>query len=181
MLQKTVMSGIGGQGILFSGLCLAWTAMFEGREVTYLPSYGAEMRGGVTSCTVAISDEEIASPVASSPDYLVIMDNESLMRLQSMAASGGEIYVNTSIVTGRPGRTDVEIVEIPATEIARGCTGEQYANMVMLGALVCRTRQVRLETMIERMEEILGKAKARFKDTNIEALKAGYDYLSKEL
>ncbi|HPP80936.1 MAG TPA: 2-oxoacid:acceptor oxidoreductase family protein, partial [Deltaproteobacteria bacterium] len=129
MLQKTVMSGIGGQGILFSGLCLAWTAMFEGREVTYLPSYGAEMRGGVTSCTVAISDEEIASPVASSPDYLVIMDNESLMRLQSMAASGGEIYVNTSIVTGRPGRTDVEIVEIPATEIAREHIGRPVTNL----------------------------------------------------
>jgi 2-oxoglutarate ferredoxin oxidoreductase subunit gamma len=83
MLQKTIMSGIGGQGVLFSGLCLGWAAMFEGREVTYLPSYGAEMRGGVTSCTVCISDEEIASPVASSPDYLVIMDNESLIRLQS--------------------------------------------------------------------------------------------------
>ncbi len=70
MLQKTVMSGIGGQGILFSGQCFAWAAMLEGHYVTYLPSYGAEMRGGITSCTIAISDEEIASPVASSPDYL---------------------------------------------------------------------------------------------------------------
>ncbi len=180
MLQKTVMSGIGGQGILFSGLCLAWTAMFEGREVTYLPSYGAEMRGGVASCTVAISDEEIASPVASSPDYLVIMDNESLVRLQNLAASGGEIYINTSIVTDRPGRSDIELVEVPATEMARASIGEQYANMVMLGAFVKRSRQVRLETMIERMDEILGPAKAKFKDMNIEALKVGYDYLGKE-
>lgn len=180
MLQKTVMSGIGGQGILFSGLCLAWTAMFEGREVTYLPSYGAEMRGGIASCTIAISDEEIASPVASSPDYLVIMDNESLIRLQNMAASGGEIYINTSIVTGRPGRSDIELVEIPATELAGSSVGEQYANMVMLGAFVKRSRQVRIETMVERMEQILGPAKARFKDKNIEALKVGYDYLIRE-
>jgi 2-oxoglutarate ferredoxin oxidoreductase subunit gamma len=180
MLQKTIMSGIGGQGVLFSGLCLGWAAMFEGREVTYLPSYGAEMRGGVTSCTVCISDEEIASPVASSPDYLVIMDNESLIRLQSMAASGGEIFINTSIVTDRPGRSDVELVEIPANDLAKASVGEQYANMVMLGAFVQRTRQVRLETMVERMGDILGKSKARFKDTNVEALKVGYDFLLKE-
>lgn len=180
MLQKTIMSGIGGQGVLFSGLCLAWTAMLEGHQVTYLPSYGAEMRGGVTSCTVAISDEEIASPVASSPDYLVIMDNESLQRLQNMAASGGEIFVNTSIVTDRPGRGDVELVEIPVTELARSTVGEQYANMVMLGAFVNRTRQVRFSTMVENMDIILGKGKAKFKDKNIEALRVGYEFFAKE-
>jgi 2-oxoglutarate ferredoxin oxidoreductase subunit gamma len=180
MLQKTIMSGIGGQGVLFSGLCLAWTAMLEGHQVTYLPSYGAEMRGGVTSCTVAISDEEIASPVASSPDYLVIMDNESLQRLQNMAASGGEIFVNTSIVTNRPGRGDVELVEIPVTELARSTVGEQYANMVMLGAFVNRTRQVRFSTMVENMDIILGKGKAKFKDKNIEALRVGYEFFAKE-
>ena len=157
MLQKTIMSGIGGQGILFSGLCLAWTAMLEGHHVTYLPSYGAEMRGGVASCTIAISDEEIASPVASSPDYLVVMDNESLLRLQNQSASGGEIFINSSIVTDRPGRGDVELVEIPVNELAISTVGEQYANMVMLGAFVNRTHQVKFSTMIDKMDIILGK------------------------
>ncbi|MGD0819129.1 MAG: 2-oxoacid:acceptor oxidoreductase family protein [Desulfomonilia bacterium] len=180
MLQKTIMSGIGGQGILFSGLCLAWTAMLEGHHVTYLPSYGAEMRGGVASCTIAISDEEIASPVASSPDYLVVMDNESLLRLQNQSASGGEIFINSSIVTDRPGRGDVELVEIPVNELAISTVGEQYANMVMLGAFVNRTHQVKFSTMIDKMDIILGKSKVKFKDKNIEALKVGYEYFQKE-
>jgi 2-oxoglutarate ferredoxin oxidoreductase subunit gamma len=174
------MSGIGGQGILFSGLCLAWTAMLEGHHVTYLPSYGAEMRGGVASCTIAISDEEIASPVASSPDYLVVMDNESLLRLQNQSASGGEIFINSSIVTDRPGRGDVELVEIPVNELAISTVGEQYANMVMLGAFVNRTHQVKFSTMIDKMDIILGKSKVKFKDKNIEALKVGYEYFQKE-
>jgi 2-oxoglutarate ferredoxin oxidoreductase subunit gamma len=180
MLQKTIMSGIGGQGILFSGLCLAWAAMLEDHHVTYLPSYGAEMRGGVTSCTIAISDEEIASPVASSPDYLVVMDNESLLRLQNQSASGGEIFINTSIVNDRPVRSDIEIVEIPVNALAKARVGEQYANMVMLGAFVGWTHQVKLSTIIDNMDLMLGKAKAKFKDKNIEALKIGYEYFQKE-
>jgi 2-oxoglutarate ferredoxin oxidoreductase subunit gamma len=176
MLQKTIMSGIGGQGILFSGLCLAWTAMLEDHYVTYLPSYGAEMRGGIASCTIAISDEEIASPVASSPDYLVIMDNESLLRLQNQGASGGEILINSSIVTDRPDRGDIELVEIPINDLARSTVGEQYGNMIMLGAFVKRTPQVKFSTMIDKMDIILGKSKIKFKDKNIEALKVGYEY-----
>lgn len=180
MLQKTIMSGIGGQGILFSGQCFAWAAMLEGQHVTYLPAYGAEMRGGVTSCTVAISDEEIASPVASSPDYLVVMDNLSLERLQNQSASGGEIFINTSIVTHRPVRGDIEVVEIPVNDLAKASVGERYANMVMLGAFVTKTHQVKLSTIIDNMEKMLGKSKARFKDKNIEALSVGCDFFSKE-
>jgi 2-oxoglutarate ferredoxin oxidoreductase subunit gamma len=180
MLQKTIMSGIGGQGVLFSGLCLAWGALLEGHNVTYLPSYGAEMRGGITSCTVAISDEEIASPVASSPDYLVVMDNESLMRLQNQSASGGEVFINTSIVASRPVRSDLEVVEIPVNDLAIATVGEQYANMIMLGAFVYRTRQVKLATLVDNMDLILGKGKAKFKDKNIEALNIGYGFFQKE-
>ncbi len=180
MLQKTIMSGIGGQGILFSGLCLAWGALLEDRNVTYLPSYGAEMRGGIASCTVAISDEEIASPVASSPDYLVVMDNQSLMRLQNQSSSGGEVFINTSIVTGRPVRADIEVVEIPVNELAKATVGEQYGNMVMLGAFVYKTHQIKIATLVENMDIMLGKGKARFKDKNIEALNIGYGFFQKE-
>jgi len=180
MLQKTIMSGIGGQGILFSGLSFAWAAMLEGHEVTYLPSYGAEMRGGIASCTIAISDEEIASPVASSPNYLVIMDNLSLQRLQNQTVSGGEVFINTSIVNNRPVRGDIDVVEIPVNDIAIETVGERYANMIMLGAFVNRTRQVKLSTIIDNMGEILGKGKDRFKGKNIEALQIGYDYYSRE-
>lgn len=180
MLQKTIMSGIGGQGILFSGLCFAWAAMLEDYHVTYLPSYGAEMRGGITSCTIAVSDEEIASPVASSPDYLVIMDNSSLQRLQNQTVSGGQVFINTSIVTKRPVRGDIEVVEIPVNEIAIQTVGERYANMIMLGAFVKQTNLVKLSTITDNMEEILGKGKARFKGKNVDALEIGYDFFSRE-
>ncbi|MCD6569704.1 MAG: 2-oxoacid:acceptor oxidoreductase family protein [Deltaproteobacteria bacterium] len=180
MLIKTVMSGIGGQGILFSGLCMAWAAMYEGHFVTYLPSYGAEMRGGVTSCTIAISDEEIASPIPSAPDYLVLMDNLSLARLQSQCASGGEVFINTSIVSDRPIRGDIELVEIPVTDLAESSIGVRYANMIMLGAFIGRTHLVKASTIIGNMDKILGKEKARFKDKNIEAINIGLEYTSKE-
>jgi len=178
MLQKIMMSGIGGQGILFSGICIAWAAMEEGQYVTYLPSYGAEMRGGITSCTIALSDEEIASPVASSPDYLVIMDNQSLLRLQNQTVSGGEVFINSNMVTDRPVRGDIEVLEIPVNDIAKNSVGIRYANMVMLGAFVGRTRLVKPVTILDNMAAILGKGKDRFKAANIEALKAGIDYFS---
>src|SRR4030042_6022522 len=98
MLVKAVIAGFGGQGILSMGLNLAQAAMLEGKYVTYLPSYGAEVRGGTASCTVAISDEEIASPVASSPEFVVVMNLPSLVRFQNHIQSGGVLFVNSSLV-----------------------------------------------------------------------------------
>lgn len=179
MLQKIIMSGIGGQGVLFSGICLAWAAMEEGQYVTYLPSYGAEMRGGITSCTIALSDEEIASPVASSPDYLVIMDNESLLRLQNQITPGGELLLNSNLVTDRPVRGDIEVLEVPVNDLAVQTVGIRYANMIMLGAFVGRTHLVKTASIIDNMAVILGKGKARFQDKNIEGFKVGLDFVAK--
>lgn len=179
MLQKIIMSGIGGQGILFSGICIAWAAMEEGQYVTYLPSYGAEMRGGIASCTIALSDEEIASPVASSPDYLVVMDNESLLRLQNQIMPGGELLLNSNLVTDRPARADIEVLEIPVNDLASESIGLRYANMVMLGAFVGRTHVVKSATIIDNMAAILGKGKARFQEQNIAAIKIGLDFVAK--
>jgi len=173
------MSGIGGQGILFSGICLAWAAMKEGHYVTYLPSYGAEMRGGITSCTIAISDEEIASPVASSPEYLVVMDNMSLLRLQNHLAPGGEIYINTNLVTDKPVRGDIDVVGVPVNDIAVSGVGTRYANMVMLGAFVGRTKLIKISSILDNMAEILGKGKDRFKGKNLEAIEAGVEFFQK--
>lgn len=177
MLSKTIMSGIGGQGILFSGLALSWAAMHEGSYVTYLPAYGAEMRGGITSCTVAISDEEIASPVASCPNHLVIMDNQSLLRLQDQVRPGGAILLNSSLVIDRPLRTDITLIELPVGKIAEESVGIRYANMVMLGGFIKYTGLVDARTLTENMAEILGPAKARFKDNNIAAMEAGMKML----
>ena len=180
MIKKTIMSGIGGQGILFSGICLAWAAMREGQYVTYLPSYGAEMRGGIASCTIAISnDEEIASPVSSEPDYLVIMDNQSLLRLQNQIVPGGILYLNSNMVTDRPIRSDIEFVEIPLNDISVSSVGIRFANMVMLGAFVGHTHVIKVSSIIDNMAEILGKGKERFTDKNVEAIRVGYNFFSK--
>src|SRR4030043_749868 len=118
MLIKTIFAGFGGQGVMSMGLSLAQAAMEEGKFVTYLPSYGAEVRGGTANCTVAVSDEEIAPPVASSPEFVVAMNQPSLIRFQNQIQSGGVIFTNSSLVEIEVTRGDVEVVKVPATETA---------------------------------------------------------------
>ena len=110
MMIKTIFSGFGGQGVLMMGISLAHSAMNKGYHVTYLPAYGAEMRGGTANCTVAVSDEEIASPVASEPDYLVVMNSPSLFTFQNKVTPGGTIFINSSIIDARPSRQDVKTI-----------------------------------------------------------------------
>ncbi len=134
MQIKTIFAGFGGQGVLMMGYSFAHAAMNEGFQVTYLPSYGAEVRGGTANCTVAVSNEEIASPVASQPDYLVVMNNPSLLTFQTRIAPGGGFFLNSSIIKSRPNLKDVEIWEIPASDIASDLGNPRVLNVVMMGA-----------------------------------------------
>ncbi len=118
MLFKAIFAGFGGQGVLSMGLNLAQAALLEGKSLTYLPAYGAEMRGGTANCTVAISDEEIASPVASSPDFLVAMNEPSLTRFQNQVQSGGLFFINSSLIETAVSRGDVDVIEVPANDMA---------------------------------------------------------------
>src|SRR4030042_1449360 len=118
MLIKTVFAGCGGQGVLSMGLNLAQAAMMEGKNVTYLPAYGVEVRGGTANCTVAVSDEEIASPVASAPEFLVAMNQPSVLRFQNQVESGGVLFVNSTLVEGEISRGDIEVIKVPAGDIA---------------------------------------------------------------
>src|SRR3989338_6804789 len=112
MLIKTVFAGFGGQGVLSMGLDLAQAAMAEGKNVTYLPSYGAEVRGGTANCTVTISDEEIASPVASSPEFVIAMNQPSMALFEHQLQSGGVFFLNSSIIEAEPSRGDIEILKV---------------------------------------------------------------------
>src|SRR5512135_2607844 len=116
MLIKTIFAGFGGQGVLSMGLNLTQAAMRDGKFVTYLPSYGAEVRGGTANCTVSIGDEEIASPVASEPDFVVSLNQPSFLKFQSTLQTGGLILVNASLVNVTAARCDIEVVEVPANE-----------------------------------------------------------------
>lgn len=174
MLIKTIFAGFGGQGVLSMGLNLAQAAMAEGKNVTYWPSYGVEVRGGTANCTVAISDEEIASPVASSPDFVVAMNQPSVVRFQNKVHSGGVLLLNSSLVEIEVSRGDVEIVAVPASVIAEDLGSPRSANMVMLGALTKKGNLVQLSTLIEELKSTL-KNKEKLIEINTKALTAGYD------
>jgi 2-oxoglutarate ferredoxin oxidoreductase subunit gamma len=174
MLIKTIFAGFGGQGVLSMGLNLAQAAMVEGKHVTYLPSYGAEVRGGTANCTVAVSDEDIASPVASSPEFIVVMNKPSLFRFQNLLESAGVLFINSSLIDAETTRGDIEVIRVPANTIAEELGSLKAANMVMLGAFIKKSNLVSLETVIEELKNVLGKKKSLL-EINTKALKTGYD------
>jgi 2-oxoglutarate ferredoxin oxidoreductase subunit gamma len=178
-MKKTVFAGFGGQGVLMMGYTLALAAMDDGKEITYLPAYGAEMRGGTANCTVAISDEEIFSPVASSPDYAVIMNNPSLIKYESMVRSGGTIFINSSLVTKTIGRDDISVVEIPASDIAKKLKNERITNMIMLGAFVAHTQLTSPDSIMNALSDATKGKKSGLMKLNRKGLDAGAEYVSK--
>jgi 2-oxoglutarate ferredoxin oxidoreductase subunit gamma len=179
MTKKTVFSGFGGQGVLMMGYVLAVSAMRDGKEVTYLPSYGAEVRGGTANCTVVVSDEEIFSPVASSPDYAVIMNKPSLVKYEGMIKQGGTIILNSSLVDTVPPRNDLEIVKVPANDIAKKLGSERTINMIMLGAFVTKTKITSLDSIMNGLTEIVKGKKASVMKLNRKGLDMGAEYASK--
>lgn len=176
MIIKTIFSGFGGQGVLMMGLSLAHSAMNNGYHVTYLPAYGAEVRGGTANCTVAIADEEIASPVASEPDYLVAMNSPSLFTFQNKLTSGGTIFLNSSIVEERPNRLDIKVCAVPCGDIAQELGNTRVANIIMMGTFIKKTTIVPAEMYLKNLESIMGSKKKAAAEVNRKAFSAGFDY-----
>ena len=174
MLIKTVFAGFGGQGVLSMGLNLAQAAMLEGKYVTYLPAYGAEVRGGTANCTISVSDEEIASPVASSPTFVVAMNQPSMVRFQNQIQSGGIFFLNSTLIKVPLNRGDIEIVNVPANAVAEKMGNVKSANMVMLGAFMKKSNIVSLKSLIEGLSVAL-KGNQKLITINKDALAAGYE------
>lgn len=177
MVIKTIFSGFGGQGVIMMGYLLATAGMNEEKNVTCLPAYGAEVRGGTANCTVVISTEEIASPVASEPEYAVLMNTPSLLRFQNQVQSGGMIFLNSSMIDSRPVREDLEILEIPANDLATQLQEDRVSNMVMLGAFIKKTGLVSFETMARVLKDTFANRSPTLVNLNRSALLSGYDYL----
>jgi 2-oxoglutarate ferredoxin oxidoreductase subunit gamma len=177
MLIRTIFSGFGGQGVLSMGYTIANAAMIEGRYVTYLPSYGVEVRGGTANCTVVVSDEEVASPVASEPEFVVAMNQPSFVRFQSILPAGGLICVNSSMVDTSSARGDIEVVAIPTSELAEQLGTVKVANMVMLGALIRVSNIVSFELLLKNLSEVLGEGKSKLTKLNRSALERGFGYV----
>ncbi|HPD56159.1 MAG TPA: 2-oxoacid:acceptor oxidoreductase family protein [Smithellaceae bacterium] len=177
MATKAIFSGFGGQGVLMMGYSLAHSAMNKGYHVTFLPSYGAEVRGGTANCTVAIAEEEIASPVASEPDYLVAMNSPSLFTFQNKITAGGVIFLNSSIIKDHPNRPDVDICSVPCSELAEEMGNSRVANIIMMGAFIKKTGIVTAEIYLKSLESILGSRKKSAAEINRRAFSTGFDYL----
>jgi 2-oxoglutarate ferredoxin oxidoreductase subunit gamma len=177
MFIKTIFSGFGGQGVIMMGYLLAIAGMHEEKNVTCLPSYGAEVRGGTANCTVVISTQEIASPVASEPEFAVLMNNPSLFRFQNQVQSGGTIFLNSSMIESRPVRGDLEVYEIPVNDLAKKFPANKVGNMIMLGAFIKKSGLVSFETMTRTLKDTFGNRNPLILKYNKAALLLGYDYL----
>ena len=170
MKLKMFFAGSGGQGTLAIGQMIAKAAMQEGKEVTWLPSYGPEMRGGTANCTVVASDKPISCPLIHEADMLVVMNLPSLLKFESMVTPGGLLIMNSSLIAEEPTRTDIRVIKIPANDIAVELGSEKAANMIVLGAILKETGVVSYETVQTELEHMFSGRKAKFLPMNIKAL-----------
>jgi 2-oxoglutarate ferredoxin oxidoreductase subunit gamma len=176
MEKSFVFAGFGGQGVILAGKLLAQAGVDHGLQVTWLPSYGPEMRGGTANCTVVLSDEPIGSPVVDNPTALVAMNLPSLDRFEKTVAEGGTILINSSLITRPTERSDVRVLNVPANDIAVSLGNPRAANMVALGAIVKATGIISLELMKSTMAKVLShKDSAKLIGVNEQALEAGYN------
>ncbi len=178
MLEQCIFAGFGGQGTLLIGKFLACAGLIEGKEVTWLPSYGPEMRGGTANCSVVVSDKPIAAPVVTAPSAVIAMNLPSLLKFEHTIKPGGVLIINSSLTDAKCSRDDLRVAYVPATEIAEQVGNPKGANVVILGAyLAMEPNIVKIDTVIEAMKEELGPRKMKFLDGNIKALHAGIEYV----
>jgi len=173
MLEQNLFAGFGGQGVLLMGQILAYAGMFAGKQVSWLPSYGPEMRGGTANCHVILSDEPIGSPVVSSASAVVAMNRPSLDKFEDTVRAGGRLFINSSIIDRKARRGDVETLYVPCNTLAEELGNARVANMVMLGAYIGRTGCVDTEYVLRALREKLGERKAEFLEINRQALQKG--------
>jgi 2-oxoglutarate ferredoxin oxidoreductase subunit gamma len=173
MQTEIIISGFGGQGALFAGQLLAYAAMDEGHHVTWIPSYGPEMRGGTAHCTVIISDDEIGSPLVRHPAAVIAMNLPSLDKYEPLVAPGGVLVVNNSLVTRHPARTDIRVVEVPANALAEELGSNRLANLVLTGALLAATGALPLEAVERALAAHLPERHRSLLEANYQALRRG--------
>ena len=174
--KSYLIAGFGGQGILFTGKLLAYKGLTDGQNVSWLPSYGPEMRGGTASCGVIISDSQVGSPIVSKPDILIAMNLPSLDKYEDAVKAGGIIISDSSLISRKVERADVKAFYIPATQMANEAGMSSLANMIMMGKLIRETAIIDFDGVEQTME---GLVSARHKDMlalNIKALRMGYEY-----
>jgi 2-oxoglutarate ferredoxin oxidoreductase subunit gamma len=177
--ERIIVAGFGGQGVLMIGKLLAHAGMMEGRQVTWLPSYGPEMRGGTANCNVIISDSVIGAPIVTEATCLIAMNLPSLDRFESSVQPDGWLLLNRSLIPRTPARHDVRVLAIPVNEIALQQGSPRVANVVMLGACLALLHPVSKAPVIAAIEDVLGPGKQHLLAINLKALEAGIAFVSK--
>lgn len=173
MKEEIIIAGFGGQGVMSIGKMLAYAGMKEDKEVSWMPSYGPEMRGGTAHCTVKIYSEKIPSPFSSKPDTIIVMNLPSLEKFEPMVKKGGTIFMNSSLINEEPNREDLEVIKIPANKIANSLGNNQIANMVMLGAYLAKKRIIKINTVKESLASVFPERRHDLIPVNRKALDKG--------
>ncbi|MBS7526026.1 2-oxoacid:acceptor oxidoreductase family protein [Fusibacter paucivorans] len=172
--EKVICAGFGGQGVMLMGQLISYAGMIEGKEVSWLPSYGPEMRGGTANCAVMVSDKPIGSPVITdNATTAIIMNLPSLDKFETDVIADGNLLINSSLIEKKAAREDLKVYYVPANEIANDLGNLKTANMVMLGAYLELTKAVEIESVLSALKKTLGDAKAHLIDINREAIKKG--------
>jgi 2-oxoglutarate ferredoxin oxidoreductase subunit gamma len=173
---KLLLAGFGGQGLLFAGKVAAYAGLIDGREISWLPSYGPEMRGGTANCSVIISDSPIGSPLILSPNALIVMNLPSYDKYIGAAAPGATVIVDSSMIDKKTGRNDISVFYVPATELAEEGGMKGLANMILLGKLLKETGFTSLKSMDEALVKCVSAKHADLLEQNRKAIKTGYEY-----
>lgn len=173
---QILIAGFGGQGILFSGKFLAYKGLVEDLQVSWLPSYGPEMRGGTANCNVILSDLPVGSPIITVPDVLIAMNLPSLQKYVNTVAPGGQIYIDSSLIDTKVERDDVEVFYIPATQMAKDEGIGTLANMIIVGHLLENNPELSFDGASEVVDKLVPPKKAALKELNMKALSLGKNY-----
>ena len=177
--ERIIVAGFGGQGVMMVGKLLAHAGMLEGKNVSWLPSYGPEMRGGTANCHVILAEQMIGAPIVTEATCVIAMNLPSLDKFEAALQSGGRLLWNSSLIRRTAVRQDVQVLAIPVNDLANQQGSLKVANVVMLGAYIALSRAVTPETMIAVLKETLGQNKRHLLDINLNALAAGMKYATK--
>lgn len=181
MESRIVFAGFGGQGVMAMGQLITYAGMIEDKNVSWLPSYGPEMRGGTANCGVVVSDEPVGSPVVVEATSAVVMNKPSLDKFENDILSEGKLFINSSLIDKKATRDDIDIYYIPVNEIALELGNDKVANMVMLGAYIEATNIVKVESVLKAFTKVFGESKAKLLPINEKALKKGAEAVKAQL
>ena len=173
---KILIAGFGGQGILFTGKALAFTGLKAGMEVSWLPSYGPEMRGGTANCSITLSDTPVGSPIVEKPDVLIAMNLPSLEKYYNETEKGGFVVYDSSLINKEDTRSDVTTVGIPATKLASDNGLDGLANMIILGKVIKVSQVLTLQQIKDSLAQMVPAKKAALLENNIKAIELGYNF-----